>query len=537
MNRAACLAAFAIVLTGAQPASADVIERGYIVNIEDKELYFNLGNTTGIEKGSKIRIKRPIELVHPVTRKKVSDWIPVGTAWVTAVGGSLAMAIVDDDLLAQVQVGDIIETLIVREEELDPEPDPVPDPDPEPTPEDDPDSGEPLPEIDPQTAEVLAIWEATSGQSIEARIRAWEDYLEASPESPHAAAIHQDLEVLRTQRESMRPSEISLGERAIGGLDHSAPTRGRDETAIPLVFLIDEPSNLAAAWLHYRAVGDASYKKGTLRVEDDNYLRGEIPADFVGSPGVEYFVEIATHTGNVGTAVGTPDSPQVIDVAKPALTKAFIDRRSRSRISMTTTYLDFATFDGRSANHTDQFVLFEADFLYRIRGRLYGIRSGLGVLNGEGGYKDRVYDDMNPVPKAGFNYGYTEVELRFAHKTALMARLVAGVGREGFGLGVQGRFRLGDEDATNLSVGASNIDQVGFLSEVRMAWNAVERVPLGLAVALTDQPSRGDLGVRLSTDIGYRVTDWVRPTLRISYQARSVVHSGIGAGLGLIFDW
>jgi hypothetical protein len=119
----------------------------------------------------------------------------------------------------------------------------------------------------------------------------------------------------------------------------------------------------------------------------------------------------------------------------------------------------------------------------------------------------------------------------------MLLRGIAGVGQGGLGFGAEARFRLGVEDGTNLSLGASTVSEIGFLTEIRMQWNAMPDFPLGLAVALTDQPSRGDLGVRLTTDIGYRALSWVQPTLRLSYQGRNVDHTGIGAGLGLVFDW
>ena len=56
-------------------------------------------------------------------------------------------------------------------------------------------------------------------------------------------------------------------------------------------------------------------------------------------------------------------------------------------------------------------------------------------------------------------------------------------------------------------------------------------------MGLTDRPNRGNLGVRLATSIGWRALPWFYPTLNISYQARTVVHSGVGAGLGMVFDW
>lgn len=529
--------AFALSLTwtvGADAAFADKIVSGYIVRIEAKEIYFNISTRDGLNRGSSLRIKRPIKLRHPVSGKQITDWLPIGRAQVTMAGGTLGMARIEDGLLAQVAVGDIVETLVL-EDTLEPEPPPTPTP-PSPPPSTEPIKLGPLPELDAHTRQVLTLWQSTSGATVEVRIGAWEDFLARFPDSRYAAAIHEDLEVLRAHRDKLNPPELDLEDSFTGGLRHNPPTRGRAGEALDLAFLVEEV-DLAAAWIHYRVRGSSSYSKGVLTRDGDDYLRGEIPGSAVRGPGLEYFVEIATNRGRVGTAVGTPDSPVRIDVPSPPITNVFRERKNRSRVTLTSEYLNFATFDTRDGERTDAYFLFEADFLYRLRGALYGIRTGLGVINGSGGFADLMYDASNPAEKAGFNYGYAEVELRAKRGFAALLRIVAGVGREGFGLGFEGRARLGVEDGTNLSFGLSRIAEIGFLTELRMQWNAVQNVPLGLAVALTDQPNQGDLGVRLTADIGYRALSWVQPTIRISYQGRTVQHTGLGAGLGLVFDW
>jgi len=52
------------------------------------------------------------------------------------------------------------------------------------------------------------------------------------------------------------------------------------------------------------------------------------------------------------------------------------------------------------------------------------------------------------------------------------AKGIAGVGRDGFGFGVEGRVRIGDRDATNLILAASTVAQVGYLSR---AWGIRSR--------------------------------------------------------------
>lgn len=513
----------ALVAAVTRTADADVIERGRVVTIEENEIYFNIGADKQLAAGARLRFKRPIQLKHPVTAAVVSDWLPVGSAVVTAVGKQLSMARVKPDLRKRIKKGDVVEALVGR-----PEKPAATQPTRPPA--------TPLPKLDRHTAQVLAVWQRTAGRSLSARILVWDAYLREHRKSPYAAAVREHIDSLRKLREELQPAELRARHVSIPGVSHRAPSRATAGQPIGLVFVLDRPRDVIATWLHYRRRGTTTYRRLALTRHHDNYLRGTIPGDAVLSPGVEYFVEVATSAGKVGAAVRSAGTPQAVEVPQPTLARLFEQRRRRSRVSVSTTYLDFATFDRRDGVRTDRFWLFEADFLYRLRKRIYGVRVGYGSFNGRGGYADR---DFGPAgaPEAGFNYGYTEIELRANRYTSLMGRVIAGVGREGYGMGVAGRARFGVEDGTSLTLTASTIAEIGFLSELRMQWNAVTDVPLGLSVGLTDQPNRGDLGVRLTTSIGWRALSWFQPTLRISYQARTVTHAGIGAGLGMVFDW
>jgi hypothetical protein len=63
-------AVVALVGGGASPAAADEIARGAIIKIERDEIYVNLGRGRGLVDGAPLRIKRRINLKHPVTRSR-----------------------------------------------------------------------------------------------------------------------------------------------------------------------------------------------------------------------------------------------------------------------------------------------------------------------------------------------------------------------------------------------------------------------------------------------------------------------------------
>jgi len=507
-------------------AHADQIASGLVTKVVEQEIYINLGSGRGLVAGAPIRLKRPVKLRHPISRALVDDWVPLGSARLKQVGAQLSMAVLDGGLAAQVRVGDRAEIYV--EGAAAPE---QPAPASEPPPAD-------LPKVDPATEEILTLWASMSGQWIDARIAGWERYLARRPDSPHAAAIREDIVELRRLRDLLRSPEDTFESEVVGGVAHSPPHHATAGEPAPLAFLIENEAGLSSAWLHYRRRGDASYKRALLAREGDLYLRGSIPADAVRAPGVEYFVEVATAAGQVGTAVGRPDKPIEVEVERPSVASAFTGAPSRSSVSLRGSYLDFATFDDRSGERTDRFFMTEADFAYKVTGWLHAVRAGFGSVQGEGGFADESYDDMNRPDKVGFNYGYAEVEVDPPRShLGFILRAVSGVGQEGFGVGGEGRVRIGDPDGTNVALGGSRIAELGFLSDLRLQVASIPRAPIGFTVAVTDQPNEGDLGMLFATDVGWRALPWLVPTVRLSYQARTVVHSGVGAGLGMVFGW
>lgn len=504
----------ALALGAPAPARADRVVRGVVVALEAGEAYFDVPAAAGVTEGAPARIKHPIRLRHPVTRELVADELPVGTTSVALVGDSLSMARLGS-LAAEVQLGDVVEVLVPGEPDGAEVAEPAPP--------------APIPALDADTAAVLGVWRDAAGARLDVRIAAWERYLAAHPDSPHAAAVREDLQLLYELRRR-GPTPLVDSEPVVAGAEHAPPSRAVRGEPMPVAVALQAPGEVVAAWLHYRRRGDDSYHRADLRAAGDGHLRGAIPGHAVAAPGLEYFVEVATAAGEAGAAVGRPDAPLAVEVEAPPASDILSSSRGRSRIGIRYTYLDYATFDERDTE--DVFSLFEADFLYRLRAPwLYGVRVGMGVLSGRGGHRE------GPPEAAGFQYGYTELEFRTSDTRAFLARLVAGLGEDGLGFGAEGRLRLGAEDGSNLSFAVSSLEEVGFLSEVRMQWAALRSTPLGFAVAVTDQPTGGDLGVRFSADVGLRALSWMQPTLRISYQGRSVEHSGLGAGLGMVFDW
>lgn len=527
--------ALAAVLAMAVPHVAhaeDEIARGAVVKIEAQEIYISIGAGKGISDGARLRLKRPVSLRHPVTRALVQDWIPIGSASITQAGSVMSRAVVHD-LAAAIQVGDIAEVLVVGAEAAPPTPQPA-----APQPKRSRDA-------DPATAEVLGLFAAQAGQPIDARIAAWERYLSMRGNSPYAAAIRSDLDQLHELREAMRTPRTARPSATVVRVDHAPPATAIAGSEIQLVFVLADPARVASAYLHYRPRGNRTYRSVLLVREHDVYLRGTLPAEVVAPPGVDYFVEVSTPAGESGLAVGTPRAPMAIEVSRPTVLEHFGSAPGRSSVKLAADYLSFASFDRRDGDRADTLITANVDFTYRLDSWVESVGVGYGVYAGRGGFANVVWTDAMPLPRSGFHYGYADIEVggepladtgKSVH-FSLGGQLIAGVGKEGFGLGAEGRLRIGHRDATNLAFVARTVEDVGFLSDIRFGTRPLSGLLVGVSVGATNQPNRGDVGVKLGTELEIIAIDNVSVILRGSWQGRSTKHGGIGGGGGLGFYW
>ncbi len=509
-------------------AAEDEIVRGAVLKVEASEIYVNVGRDRAVIDGAPLRIKRTIKLQHPITRAQIEDWVPVGSAVVTQAGGQLSRAIVGA-LIDEIKIGDVVEVFIDRPDKPGLPP-PVPGP-VVPT----------GPQVDPATATVLASFALQTGQTIDARIATWETFLSRHPDSPYAAAIRKDLEVLSSLREQMTPRSPADISGVAVTLGHAGPPSARAGTAIPMVFLLDRPDAIASAYLHYRSAGDRTYRRVLLVREHEIYLRGAVPAEATVAPGIDYFIEVSTPGGAAGVALGTPVQPLHVDVKAPNLiADRFGPAPGRSSVRITGEYLDFATFEPRPGDRRDSVVDAHVDFIYRIDRLVQSIGVGYGVLAGRGGFADREYSAMDPLPKSAFQFGYADLELALSEKGVKVSaggKLLAGVGRDGFSLGVEGRVRIGNRDAANLQFIARTLEQIGFVTDIKFGARPVSDLGFAVSVGATDQPNNGDIAVKLGTELEYFASESISLLLRGSWQGRTAKHGGIGGGAGVGFTW
>ena len=576
-----------IILLVLSLAAATARADSVVLRIDGEDIYVDLGARDGAGAGSLLDLMNVVVVTDPVSKQVLKDRFAIGQLTVVRSGDKVSVARAPAGLKKRVRVGDPVvmasaprtfaDAWVVRMEKG------------RRGPRAGGRTGGRGPVLDRKQAELRAadaeltrsVWQATLGKPIDQRLKLWKELLARRPDLAYAGEVEAELASLEKQATTLERAQVERAEadprqlmaRRLGNLDPAAssdaallfspPDQVAEGQPLELAFAVRQPDVIGQAWLYVRSGGEGRFRRFELQADGDAYLRASIPADLVARPSLEYFVEAAPAGGEPLPVVGSSEAPRSIEVSEtaadppPRIT-------DRSRVTLVAEYVDF---DGGLREGFDQYYQVEADFMYRSFWPIYAVRLGFGSLSGMGGPKDVIDEDMGDCLDAGgsyrcrrltYSYIYTEFEHRFSRVVGVMLRPQAGLlttdRRPGStadrcfgddiidcdsqrGLGLRGRVRFGDETATSLVLGVGFTDGVGTLFEAAYASNALPRVPVRVAVEVTDQPIQSDFGVRLVGDVGFRPVRWIYPSLRLSYQARDVDHAGFSGGAGVTFDW
>jgi hypothetical protein len=548
-------------------------ETGTVLRIEGADIYADVGSDAGVTPGSQLVLRHVVIATHPVSGKRIRDTFELGRLTVDRVGRRMCVAHAPPALAPRVAVGDEVGLAGGPRALIDPWVTPGEGGDQPAAPVVEPDRRQAAARLAALEA-AEAVWQKTLGKPPAERIALWRAYLDAHAASPVAATVRLEIAHLSAQQraEELRNSPAArAGQRAraqarsrarlqalapdalmAGPLATVPPQRAYHGSPVELTFHVIDAGTVTGGWIHHRRAGSPTYRRGELAV-DGSWLRYTVPGDAVQAPGLEWFVEVQ-YAGNEEPVpvLGTPGEPRTMTVDAP-VEEPPPDRDGRSRVTLT---LDYVDFDGGFQRGFDQYVLAEADFMYRFRKPIHSVRLGFGTLGGDGGPKNVIDEDPTDscrapggeIPCRHVNYAYTFVELehRLTPMLALMVRpVVGGAWRDGRdsareylnSIGGRLRARIGQDTHTNVVIGVALDRHFGTLLEAAFNFLAVPAVPIVLSAQVTDQPVLEDYGVRLIADAGWRGWSWVYPSLRLSYQARDIDHSGVSGGVGLTFDW
>ena len=450
---AAFAAALAVALAAAPARADDAIVAGSVVKVESAEIYVNLGTNQGVAGGVPLRIKRPIKLQHPVTRAAVEDWIPIGSATVTQAGAALSRAVVGDLVdrdprrrsrrgarLAPRRAAAHTHTRAPR----------------------------PCPRRRASTPRRRGARRVLRADRAVAR-RADRD-LGALPLDARGIAVRgrdpRDLEALQALREQLRPPNAVRTAEPIEAVAHSIPAATEAGAAFPLVFVLERPEHVASAYLHYRTRDRRTYRRVLLVREHDIYLRGTMPAEVVQAPGVDYFVEVSTPDGGSGLALGSPARSGARRREAAAAHRSV--RRPRRRSAARRCGSAASTSTSPRSTRATAIAAIGCRRAPRSTWRIGSTRrasasaSATAAIVGDGGLRDVVWDDASPTPARRLPLRLRRRRGSAGPTLAVGGQRIAGVGKEGFGMGVEARARIGARDATNLQLLARSLPELGF---------------------------------------------------------------------------
>lgn len=521
---------------------------------EGEELILDLGAAQGAVEGAIVEIWRPLKLKHPISGKILTDRFRIGTLKLGQVRPTMSLARASDTLTRAPEKGDLV-ILRGAGKPMPGKPAPL-----EPTASsesvyeesstaDKPEAGGA--EGDAEEREIALMFDQLKGSDLVTRIRKYEDYVRQKPNGRFARVLYEEAASLRRLLEADAKPAGKPGQSAEPALSlvrFQRPAMAVEGT--PLDITVELSDSASGAVLHVRGKGKPAYEHIAMSSIGPGYWSARVPADRLRSDGFEYFIEATTASGEARAIVGTPGTPESIEILEAPKTA-----RPQKLLATAVLLTDFADYNGLKGN--DRVWQTEGYFGLRYRDTgVRALRSGFGVYRGVGG---SLYDldtlglEGRPV---GLTYGYLETEIGAHRLFGIIGRVAIGLLESGISGGGQILFRIGNDRETNLVLGGELLGGVGLRGITQLELNTFKRVPILIRTEVTNQPAgsaksrppdengqptesenAGEVGVRGIVQAGYRFTPGLVVSARVSFQGRTINHAGPGFGGAMGYEW
>jgi hypothetical protein len=524
MRRLSC--AFALLAAAVTTRAEAGATRGYVLEVENDRALIDLGRKHGLRPGTPVRVHRRYVLVHPVTRAKIEDDLPLGGAKVEKVGETIATVDLGK-LIAS--AGDVVVVAPAPREEPRPPPSVVCRPC----------------RNDEAAMRVHQAWVRALGKDASGRRAVWLRFLRDDPASPYREQIGREIGFLASLVEA-RPLETWPLE---GSADRTLQRLRAGERFAPAVILpARAPRSPRAVYLFYRTLGAPLYARLEMTPDGDGYYRATVPPASLRPPAFEYFVEAVAAAGRATPVLGSAAFPWRVEVDRPAVRAG--EKAGRSQFRIAYEYVDyFLPLTGH-----DFYWKMDAAFTYKVDfGVLRFFKLGFGFFEGFGG-EARIVESLRQggagsLDSLAFGFVYLEPEIAVGEHFAIMPRLTLGqidrkrlagldAGRRTDRLvGGHGFLRIGRRDGTNLYLGAGFTEDAGLETQITMNLAFWERTPIAFSAIVSNVPVNRDLGLILRAEVARRIGDWLDLGLHVGFAYRNINHTGVGAGTSLTFRW
>jgi hypothetical protein len=542
-----CSAA-ALALAVARPAHAQPHPPpgdATVVAIDSGELVVDIGATRGVRDGDLLELWRPVRLRHPVTGAMLVDRFRIGSLRLTQVRSALSLSVIEGAVSRPPATGDVVvlqdhggdgmvgvvkattpvttkgrvsgtATATAATATADKTADKTAEKNPEGTTP----STTTVAPVDGDARALSEMMTALTGSDPAHRALAYETFALSHPRSRFARVLREEVEALRAPAHTEKTYQWS------------APKLDRVRAGEPQSFAVELDPAFVGAVVHVRHKGAAGYRSLPMENVGPRYWSATLPGDAITDGGMEYFVEGVPKESAAVAVIGSAATPR--DVVVEALPGSPRPPGTLAQVSLQSEY---ASFNTKRAN--DYVWQTEGSVGWRLHDQgIRAIRSGFGVLRGEGGPLVAL-DELGQAPtKVGLTYGYVEAEFAPSHSYAFIARPILGLRERGITGGALAFVRIGNDLATNLSVGGEVLGSVGQRGIVQLDWRTIRRVPVVLRTEVTNMPAgSSDVGARAIAQVGYQLTNELVVAVRGSYQGRTINHAGPGAGLAVSYQW
>lgn len=505
------------------------VAEGTVVAIDSGDLVVDLGAVKGVRDGDVVELWRPLRVRHPVTGQTLNDRFRIGALRLVQVRGTLSLAAAEGSLTRTPATGDVVVVPDAARRASGPSPpSTAPKPEAAETPSkapvrvegQEPATMAPAP-VAPDAVALGKLMRSLTGADPAMRARAYTAFVTEHPSSPYAKVLTEESFAL-TRVDEPRAPDYKVSERNFE----------RARAGVAQRYAVELDARFVGAVLHVRRRGAPGYRSVAMASLGPRYWSATLPGDAIAEPGLEYFVEGVPADGNAVAIVGTADRPQGVTVETYPTSV-----REPGQLAQVALQSEIASFNVKKAN--DYVFQTEGSVGWRLRDEgIRAVRSGFGVLRGEGGSL-RALDELGQPPTSvGLTYGYVEAELATSRTFAVIGRPIIGLRDGGLTGGAQGFLRIGSDLQTNLSLGGEILGTVGQRGIVQLEWRTIPRVPIVLRTEVTNQPSNArDVGARAIAQVGYQFVRDLTIAARVSYQGRTINHAGPGAGLAVSYQW
>ena len=497
---------------------------GVVVQVTDTEVVVDLGTAQGLRTSAELALFRRLVVTHPITGKKIEDRFPMGRVRPAQIGELLTIIRKTDHLTRAPKAGDFAVY-------NPPPPTPMPSM-----------SSVSAPATNASIAVLDTIFRDSLGKALPDRIKLFESYLQAFPQSKYAQTVGQEVVMLRRLLEAPKatvaaaaPTPPKLGFTIRGQEVRNIIAGDPFELAIAVV----ERERITLARLLVGRGNSANWRTiNMLRAGDFNF-RAALPPDLLAEPGrLSYFIEAVTTDNKLVPLWGTSAKPKRIRVLKRPPGEG---AQGASLMEISAQYVDFNT----SGEATDSYLHWEVSFAYEVNfDRFSLLRVGLGTIDGEGGDTELIDVGHTQTRQISVNYAFAEGEFALSPLVGAAARIIGGSQHQGIGTGTasevsgfEGRLRFGTPLGTRLVVGGGSLEGMGAKAFSDVFIEVFENVPIRAAVTVTDLPVGANLGVQLSTQVGYRLSKVATLHLKAGWNARTIRHYGFTGGTALTLGW